>query len=62
MNPRIMQMTGFDKEVNLKKEGKCPFCKTKVKEDDFNDALSKKEFKISGLCKKCQDKVFSGED
>ena len=24
----------------------------------FRDALSKKEFGISGLCQKCQDKVF----
>lgn len=25
---------------------------------NFRDALSKKEYTISGLCQKCQDKVF----
>jgi hypothetical protein len=25
---------------------------------EFRDELSKKEFKISGLCMKCQDEVF----
>ncbi len=25
---------------------------------DFKDALSKKEYTISGMCQKCQDKTF----
>lgn len=25
---------------------------------EFRDEISKKEFSISGLCQKCQDKVF----
>ena len=37
---------------------KCPTCKEKIKEEDFRDKLSKKEFSISGMCQKCQDKVF----
>jgi len=28
--------------------------------DNFIDDLSRKEFKISGLCQKCQDSVFGG--
>ena len=28
---------------------------------DFEDALSAKEFTISGLCQKCQNEVFGGE-
>lgn len=28
--------------------------------DKFRDALSEKEFGISGLCQKCQDSVFGG--
>jgi hypothetical protein len=26
--------------------------------DSFTDELSKKEYSISGLCQKCQDRVF----
>jgi hypothetical protein len=42
--------------------GDCPFCKKKVYEKDFKDALSKKEYGISGLCQVCQDSVFGGEE
>jgi hypothetical protein len=28
--------------------------------DKFNDALSAKEYTISGLCQSCQDKIFGG--
>jgi hypothetical protein len=28
---------------------------------EFSDALSEKEFSISGLCAKCQDKMFGGK-
>tara|TARA_B100001964_G_C14125849_1_gene550512 strand:- start:906 stop:1118 length:213 start_codon:yes stop_codon:yes gene_type:complete len=27
---------------------------------EFKDEVSKKEYTISGLCQKCQDKVFGG--
>jgi len=35
----------------------CKFCKKEIK--GFKDALSIKEFSISGLCQECQDKVFT---
>jgi hypothetical protein len=28
----------------------------------FRDALSKKEYTISGMCQSCQDSVFDGEE
>lgn len=34
-------------------------CSPKVKREDFRDELSWKEFGISKMCQKCQDKVFS---
>lgn len=34
----------------------CNWCKKEVK--GFNDRLSAKEFRISGLCQECQDKTF----
>ncbi len=37
--------------------GKCPCCGGPC--DHFKDALSEKEFKISGMCQECQDKVFA---
>ncbi|MDD5649036.1 MAG: hypothetical protein PHF86_01265 [Candidatus Nanoarchaeia archaeon] len=49
---------GFKKEVQRIDLGLCPFCGISIKKDDFRDELSKKEFKISGLCQKCQDKIF----
>ena len=41
-------------EANL-----CPFCGKEIKEADFCDDLSKKEYGISGLCQDCQDDVFT---
>ena len=42
----------------LIEQGKCPMCGLIIKEEDFKDSLSKKEYSISGQCQKCQDKVF----
>ncbi len=37
----------------------CPCCKAKIScLSEFRDGLSVKEYKISGICQKCQDKVF----
>jgi hypothetical protein len=35
---------------------KCPLCKAPIGE--FRDALSRKEYSISGLCQDCQDMIF----
>jgi hypothetical protein len=35
---------------------KCVFCGGDAK--DFKDELSAKEYRISGLCQKCQDETF----
>lgn len=58
MNKNIMQAAGFGAEVKLVEQGKCPICKTVVNEQSFRDELSKREFKISGLCQMCQDATF----
>lgn len=49
----------FPEYVSRRKEGLCPTCGGEITE--FRNALSKKEFEISGMCQKCQDSVF-GED
>jgi len=38
----------------------CPMCRQPV--GNFKDALSAKEYQISGLCQRCQDEVFEGPD
>jgi len=58
MNEKIMRSAGFGAEVDLVKEGKCPFCKELVNDADFRDELSRKDHKITGLCQKCQDKTY----
>lgn len=37
---------------------KCPFCGCDTTNMKFRDKLSEKEFRISGLCQKCQDETF----
>lgn len=58
MNEKIAEHLGFKKEVELVKFGNCPFCGKRVVMLDFRDALSRKEYSISGLCQKCQDEFF----
>lgn len=62
MNKQIMQQAGFAKEVAEVEAGNCPFCKKTINMDDFKDDLSCREFKISGLCQACQNKVFNKEN
>ena len=58
MNKNIMQAMGFGEEVKAIEAGLCPFCRKPVLKNDFKNELSKKEYRISGLCQKCQDKTF----
>jgi hypothetical protein len=56
MNKDIMRKLGFDKEMDDVEQNICPSCKKPI--GMFRDALSRKEYGISGLCQLCQDKVF----
>ena len=57
MNRAIMNAfgTGYMDAVD---EGKCPLCSNKVDETTFTDELSRREYKISGICQECQDDLF----
>ena len=57
MNKEIMKNL-FPKESKLREQFKCPFCKKDMSTESFRDDLSCKEFKISGMCQRCQDKFF----
>jgi RNA polymerase-binding transcription factor DksA len=46
----------FPEAIKNIDNGKCPTCGGPIGE--FKDELSRKEFKISGMCQKCQDKIF----
>jgi len=48
-------MTGTDTEQSIH-QNTCVLCQSEA--TLFKDALSKKEFAISGMCQTCQDKVF----
>jgi hypothetical protein len=38
----------------------CVLCgSTKIQHDDFKDEMSRKEYRISFACQKCQDQIFS---
>ena len=41
-------------------QGKCPFCKKVVTEEDFKGRAEvyTREFNISGICPSCQDETF----
>ena len=41
---------------NALNAGKCPTCSGDIGE--FRNAVSRKEFTISGMCQACQDSVF----
>ena len=58
MNKRILHQAGFGEEVKTVEQGVCPLCKYKVDENEFRDEISRKEFKISGLCQSCQEDIF----
>jgi len=62
MNKDILNALGFEEQVKLVESGCCPFCGHKVKPDEFRDELSKREFKLYGMCQVCQDKTFKEDD
>lgn len=48
----------FPKETELAKHGQCVFCEKIIRMEDFKDELSRKEYRISGICQSCQNKTF----
>ena len=45
-------------QTEAKEKNVCPFCHKPINMEDFKDQLSIKEFRMSGLCQKCQDDTF----
>ena len=43
-------------------QNKCVTCGADVNPMSFQDAISFKEWRISGMCQTCQDSVFNSEE
>ena len=57
MNDIVKKM--FPIEAARVEAGHCAFDESHdVRPESFRDALSRKEFGISGMCQKCQDETF----
>jgi len=55
----LSNLTGVSR-VGAVSERSCVTCSGEAK--NFRDALSRKEYTISGMCQKCQDSVFGVEE
>ena len=51
----LTSLTGVSR-VGAVAEGSCATCKGEA--SSFRDALSEKEYTISGMCQSCQDSIF----
>jgi hypothetical protein len=50
----------FPQAANSIINGECVPCgSTQIRDCDFRDDISKKEYSISGMCQSCQDQVFN---
>ena len=55
----LKDLTGIDRVANIEAD-RCTRCHGPA--TGFRDALSEKEYTISGFCQKCQDETFGGGD
>jgi hypothetical protein len=61
LNETILRGCGFGEYVDMINNKMCPFCQKVINMNNFRNEISKKEYKISGLCQECRDKIF-GKD
>jgi len=59
INDMLMSVFGVDRVGSIT-DDKCVSCKEDATK--FTDALSRKEYGISGLCQSCQDQIFGASD
>jgi len=60
MNKKIVKQF-FPGAIKNIENNKCAMCGNKINKKDFRNDISLKEYKISGMCQKCQDHMF-GKD
>jgi len=57
MNTQIMRSLGFGEMVDRFEKGLCPHCGHKVNPAEFRDERCAREFRVSGSCQSCQDRI-----
>jgi hypothetical protein len=57
MNKNIVKQF-FPNEVKLVEQKICPTCAKPVDFLLFKEEIDRREYRISGICKPCQDKIF----
>lgn len=57
MDENFIKLLRF-REYNLILNDRCPICGQKIDHSELKDDYLT-EFNISGMCKKCQDKIFN---
>ena len=62
MNKQMMRELGFNEEIDRVEPGKCATCGKDMTDAKFKNEISRKEFKISGMCQECQDETFGIDD
>ena len=62
MNPQIMTASGFPNAYEEQQAGICPICKSSISLDSFKDVLSIQDYAITGLCQKCQDRIYANPE
>lgn len=55
----ITRIFGIDRTECIK-SGRCVMCSRLV--TGFNDALSQREYQISGMCQACQDRIYHARE
>lgn len=55
---RDLVESGFEMSAARIAFGRCTLCGQKVYINEFVDELSRREYKVSGMCQSCQDDVF----
>jgi len=58
MNAEILKSLGMNRYVDEYDKHICPLCHKPVDESEFVKEVERKEYKISGMCKHCQDEFF----
>ena len=59
MNKDLLRKAGFGDRVDKYEQGNCTVCNKIIHPNtEYRDAISLKEYTITGLCQTCQDEYF----
>lgn len=59
MNNNLLRKAGFGDRIDKYEQGNCTVCNKIIHPNtEYRDAISLKEYTITGLCQTCQDEYF----